>query len=163
MIRSGCFCHFQIAIAVFAFVYGNPVRLINGFDSFGNTCGVEKNEHFSDFTLSGINTLDKPYVFFLNISEWRQTLKICVRKCPNRQLTNPKDLYRFYTDTQSQLCRYDFNMSLLDMPIPNDLTYFNILGPCPELPVDERYSKIQLTIFYFLHESKYLFKNYTNV
>lgn len=115
------------------------MRLINGFDSFGNTCGVKTNEHFADFKLSGINTIDRPYVFFLDIREWRQTLKICVKKCPTRKINSAKELYLFYKDTNSQLCRYDFNMSLLDMPIPNDLTYFNILGPCPELPVYERY------------------------
>lgn len=129
---------FQIAIAAFAFVYGNPIRLINGFDSFGNTCGVRSNEHFADFNLSGISTIDKPYVFFLDIKEWRQTLKICVRQCPNRKLELRQDLYNFYKDTSSQLCRYDFNMSLLNMEIPRDLNYFNILGPCPELPVYER-------------------------
>lgn len=123
---------------MFAFVYGNPVRLINGFDSFGNTCGVKHNERFQNFKLSGLNTIDKPNVFFLDIKEWRQTLKLCVKSCPNRTLTNTNDLYQFYKDTKSQLCRYDFNMSFLNQPIPNNLMYFNILGPCPELPVYER-------------------------
>lgn len=129
---------FQIAIAVFAFVYGNPVRIINGFDSFGNTCGVEHNERFQNFKLSGLNTIDKPNVFFLDIKEWRQTLKLCVKKCPDRTLINKNDLYQYYKETNSQLCRYDFNMSFLIQPIPNNLSYFNILGPCPELPVYER-------------------------
>lgn len=123
---------------MFAFVYGNPVRLINGFDSFGNTCGVKSNEHFADFPLSGISTIDKPYVFFLDIKEWSQTLKICVRKCPNETIGTPAELYKFYQDTNSQLCRYDFDMTSLRMPLPRDMTFFNILGPCPELPVYQR-------------------------
>lgn len=128
---------------MFAFVYGNPIRLINGFDSFGNTCGVKSNEHFADFNLSGINTIDKPYVFFLDIKDWHQSLKICVKQCPTRDLQNSTELYTFYQQTGSQLCRYDFNMSLLNMPVPQGLTYFNILGPCPEVkpekPVYQRY------------------------
>lgn len=135
------FC-FQITIAVFSFVYGNPLRLINGFDSFGNTCGVESNYHFANYKLSGINTADKPYVFFLDMSELRRTLKICVRTCPTRDIINAADLYRFYKETNSQLCRYDFNMTLLEMPIPRDLTYFHVLGPCPVLPIRQGYVQI---------------------
>lgn len=130
--------YFQIAIAVFAFVYGNPVRIINGFDSFGNTCGVEHNERFQNFKLSGLNTVDKPYVFFLDIKEWRQTLKLCVKSCPDRNIIDKDQLYKHYQETNSHLCRYDFDMSLLGKPIPNNLSYFNIFGPCPELPVYER-------------------------
>lgn len=129
----------QIAIAVFAFVYGNPVRLINGYDSFGNTCGVEHNERFQNFRLSGLNTIDKPNVFFLDVKELRQTLKICVKSCPNQVIPNKDDLYRYYQKTGSQLCRYDFNMTLLEKPVPTGMDYFNILGPCPTLPVFERY------------------------
>lgn len=129
---------FQIAIAVFAFVYGNPLRLINGYDSFGNTCGVKTNERFQNFRLSGQNTIDKPYVFFLDIRELRQTLKLCVKSCPNQFINSGKELYKYYQNTGSQLCRYDFNMSLLVQPMPEGMRYFDILGPCPTLPVYER-------------------------
>lgn len=127
----------QIAIAVFAFVYGNPVRLINGSDSFGNTCGVESNERFQTYQLSGLKTIDKPNVFFLDIKELRRTMKLCVKSCPNRYIGNKDELYRYYKDTNSQLCRYDFNMSLLVSPHQNDMNFFNILGPCPTFPVYE--------------------------
>lgn len=50
----------QILIAVFAFVYGNPIRLINGYDTFGNTCGVKNNQKFGNMELSGQDTSDKP-------------------------------------------------------------------------------------------------------
>ncbi|XP_031631172.1 CTL-like protein 1 [Contarinia nasturtii] len=128
---------FMIAIAVFAFVYGSPVRLINGFDSFGNTCGVEHNDRFQNFNLSGLNMAKKPYVFFLDIKEWQQTLKICVESCPDRNILDQDQLYRYYKETNSHLCQYDFNMTLLEKPIPNNMTYFHILGPCPKLPVYE--------------------------
>ena len=47
-------------IAAFAFVYGNPIKLIKGYDSFGNTCGVSHNEKFGNLPYSGQNTSEKP-------------------------------------------------------------------------------------------------------
>lgn len=132
------FSTFQIGIAVFAYVYGDPIRLINGYDSFGNTCGVEYNDRYQNFNLSGRNTLSTPNVFFLDVKELRQTLKLCVKACPTQRIENKDDLYRFHKQTDSQLCRYDFNMSFLEHPVPNDMNYFNILGPCPVFPIYER-------------------------
>lgn len=123
---------------MFAFVYGNPVRLINGYDSFGNTCGVHENEHFTDLKLSGQDTHDKPNVLFLDIKELRNTVKLCVKQCPAKRITAREDLYTFYRETGNQLCRYDFNMSLLAQPEPAGMQYFNVLGPCPTFPIYER-------------------------
>lgn len=53
----------MIVVAIFSFVYGNPMRLINGYDSFGNTCGVKSNERFTGFPLSGRDTSMEPYLF----------------------------------------------------------------------------------------------------
>lgn len=122
-------------MAIFSFVYGNPLRLINGYDSFGNTCGVKHNEKYTNFKLSGLNTLDKPNLFFLDIKELRQTLKICVKECPSRRIENRQELYNYYTDTKSQLCRYDFNMTLLLQSERKDMKFFDFLGPCPNFPV----------------------------
>lgn len=47
-------------IAAFALVYGNPLRLIHGYDSFGNTCGVKNNPKFGSLELTGQDTSDKP-------------------------------------------------------------------------------------------------------
>jgi solute carrier family 44 protein 1 (choline transporter-like protein) len=49
----------QIFIAAFAFVIGNPFRLIHGSDSFGNTCG-HKNEAFDELQLSGLDMTNRP-------------------------------------------------------------------------------------------------------
>jgi len=54
--------YFQIYIAAFAYVYGDPLKLINGYDSFGNTCGISNNEKMGGFQLSGIDTSDKRWV-----------------------------------------------------------------------------------------------------
>ena len=50
----------QILVAAFAFVYGNPMRLLSGYDSFGNTCGTEANRKFGSMELSGLDTSEKP-------------------------------------------------------------------------------------------------------
>ena len=59
-------------IAASAYVYGNPLRLINEYDSFGNVCAYDKNEKLADFNLSGANTKDKPlvtiYIILKNLS-----------------------------------------------------------------------------------------------
>ena len=125
-------------MAVFSFVYGNPLRLINGYDSFGNTCGVKSNEKYAGHLLSGKNTIDKPNLFFLDITELRQTLKICVKQCPTRIIHNRNELYTYYQETNTNLCRYDFNMSLLLEAERKDRKYFDFLGPCPAFPVYER-------------------------
>lgn len=118
------------------------MRVINGYDSFGNTCGVKKNEHYTNFPLSGLNTIDRPKLFYFDLHELKQSIKICVKECPKRNLNNPTDLYKYYEETQITYCRYDFNMTILvDKSGGNLEKFFNYLGPCPSLPVRERYRK----------------------
>ncbi|XP_060655120.1 choline transporter-like 1 [Drosophila nasuta] len=127
---------FLIVIAIFSFVFGNPLRLINGYDSFGNTCGVKHNERFQNFPLSGRNTLDTPELFYFSVKELKQSLKICVKTCPKRTLNEPSELFSYFTETGTQLCKYDYNMAQVERLSKGDKT-FNILGPCPTLPVLE--------------------------
>ncbi|KOX69985.1 CTL-like protein 1 [Melipona quadrifasciata] len=159
-----CFIVFwflMILIAAFAFVYGNPIRLINGYDSFGNTCNVKNNPKFGSMELSGQDTSDKPfsinmelinfhiekqcrnivkyheinyfiYLFFLDIYNVTQSLKICVKKCPDRTMTTMNDICKFYEETGSQLChdKPGNNFSAC-----NNGNRKNKTGSCPELPV----------------------------
>lgn len=127
----------QIVIAIFSFVYGNPLRLLNGYDSFGNTCGVKSNEHFQNFPLSGKNTLNEPDLFYFNIKELKQSLKICVKSCPKRTIAEPTELQRYYEETNTQLCKYDYDMRQLAKMSKSD-KIFNTLGPCPTFPIYER-------------------------
>jgi solute carrier family 44 protein 1 (choline transporter-like protein) len=46
-------------IGVFALIYGNPFRLINGVDSFGNICGM-RNEVEENQIFSGMDMSEKP-------------------------------------------------------------------------------------------------------
>lgn len=122
---------------MFSFVYGNPLRLINGYDSFGNTCGVRHNARYSNFKLSGLNTIDRPNLFFLDVKELRQTLKICVKECPSRVINDQNELYKYYVERNSSLCRYDFDMTNL-LQRHDKMQFFNFLGPCPTFPIYKR-------------------------
>ncbi|XP_033222365.1 CTL-like protein 1 [Belonocnema kinseyi] len=126
------FWSLMILIAAFAFVYGNPTRLINGYDSFGNTCGTKSNPKFGNMELSGLDTSEKPFLFFMDVTNVKNSLKICVKQCPNRKLSTMDDVCRFYKETGSQLCH--------DRPGSNFSACTNIntknkTGSCPDLPV----------------------------
>ncbi|XP_045512764.1 choline transporter-like 1 isoform X3 [Pieris brassicae] len=125
----------MIIVAAIAFVYGNPQRLINGYDSFGNTCGVANNKKLINFPLAGISTVDKPYLFFMDIKELRKSLKICVKKCPSKKMETFTDIQTFYKETGSSLCRYDINLNTTT----NNHGLNNYIGPCPVLPVYESF------------------------
>lgn len=113
------------------------------YDSFGNTCGVSSNEKFREpglpANLSGISTIDKPYVFFFDLKEIKQSLKLCVKDCPKKQINDPRDLYQYYKDENSQYCRYDFDMNKLNdrSVVASDDMTFHFTGPCPKLPIYE--------------------------
>ncbi|XP_063226885.1 choline transporter-like 1 isoform X1 [Bacillus rossius redtenbacheri] len=133
------FLFLMIVIAAFAIVYGNPLRLINGYDSFGNTCGTNYNEKREGDNLSGVNTIDKPYLLFMDVGHVSAAMKICVKKCPDRNLDTLSDIRKFYQETGSKLCRYDFDMKEFDNRSLNDkeklMAFSGKFGPCPSLPV----------------------------
>ncbi|XP_049811569.1 choline transporter-like 1 [Schistocerca nitens] len=131
-----------VFIAAFAIVYGNPLRLVNGYDSFGNTCGSRNNEKIGNLSLSGLDTTNKRFLFYLNMKDIKHSLKVCVEKCPDRNLESQNDIKDFYIKTGSLLCRYDFKFN--GWTGPNDPALGQIdlekhinshLGPCPPLPV----------------------------
>ncbi|GIX76664.1 choline transporter-like 1 [Caerostris darwini] len=102
----GIFWGLLIFVAAFAIVIGNPTRLAYGQDSFGNTCGM-KNEELGNMTFSGMDMTHRPYLFFLNMTNLYHSLKICVKKCPDRTLWDDQDIQDFESSTGSHLCRYD--------------------------------------------------------
>ncbi|XP_011296701.1 CTL-like protein 1 [Fopius arisanus] len=124
----------MIMIAAFALVYGNPLRLINGYDSFGNTCGTQNNPKFGDMELSGQDTSDKPYLFFLDVKDLHQSLKICVKKCPDRTMNYTSEVCQFYKRTGSQLCH---DRPEIGFTACSDNGNHNKTEYCPRLPVHE--------------------------
>ncbi|XP_050498567.1 choline transporter-like 1 [Diabrotica virgifera virgifera] len=128
------FWFLMIIIAAFSFVYGNPLRIINGYDSFGNTCGTSNNKAFGNMPLSGIDTSEKKYLLFFDVRELKQSLKICVRECPKMRLNTLQDLSSHHR-VGIDYCRYDFNYNELNNPKANSLS--GQFGPCPSLPIYE--------------------------
>lgn len=115
------------------------MRVINGYDSFGNTCGVKKNEHYPNYPLSGLNTIDKPHLLYFDIGKLKDSVKLCVKECPRRTLKKLEEVYEYYLETNNNICRYDFNISIIANNKQGDLSkLFNHLGPCPKLPIYER-------------------------
>ncbi|CAH1156212.1 unnamed protein product [Phaedon cochleariae] len=128
------FWFLMVVIAAFSFVYGNPLRIINGYDSFGNTCGTSKNKVMGTMPLTGMDTSDKPYLLFYDIKHLKQSLKICVKECPTRTLNTVHDISAYQREGVG-VCRYDFNYRELATNTANSLT--GSFGPCPILPVYE--------------------------
>lgn len=89
--------------------------------------------------LTGLSTIDKPYVFFFDLKEIKQSLKLCVKQCPTRDINDPRELYSYHQEQGSQYCRYDFDMNKLnDRGISaSDEMMFHFTGPCPKLPIYE--------------------------
>lgn len=141
-------CWIVLSVAgVWSFYEGNPNRLIQGYDSFGNICG-QKNKHISGVSWSGMDMTDNPYVFHMNPMNTSYSLKVCVPKCADRNLTNDGDIMLFYQRTGSGLKRYDYDLNERD---PANKFYRKIkpneiatrrrsdeergFGPIPTLPV----------------------------
>lgn len=89
-------------------------------------------------TLTGIDTSNRPYLLFYDIKELRESLKICVKECPKTTIMSIKELKTYYKEGNG-LCRYNFEYSELDRP--NSQSLSGRFGPCPALPVYERYEK----------------------
>jgi len=98
-------------LAYFAFQYGDPWRIINGYDSFGNTCGSNNTAvEGLDASLNGRDLTDYPYLFYFDFTVMlptslvslgvfdgtggsiETTMMICVKECPS-------DLFMAYTST----------------------------------------------------------------
>lgn len=115
------------------------MRIINGYDSFGNTCGTKHNKKMGNLELSGFDTSDKPYLIFYDIKELKQSLKICVKECPKETIRNIDDIHSYYKKTQNNLCRYDFNYDDFYNKTIKKNVLSSYLGPCPVLPIYQRY------------------------
>ncbi|XP_055348122.1 choline transporter-like 1 [Paramacrobiotus metropolitanus] len=104
------FVIFLIVGGILAAVFGSPFRLLYGHDSFGNVCGIF-NDRIDNRTLTGLDLRDKPYVFSFDINNPRDSLKICVSRCPDRPLSTLKDLENYGRREGVALCRYDISIA----------------------------------------------------
>ncbi|VEN34311.1 unnamed protein product [Callosobruchus maculatus] len=129
------FWFLMVVIAAFSFMYGNPLRIINGYDSFGNTCGTNRNKPMANMSLSGINTIDKPYLLFFDMKELKRSLKICVKECPKKTINTMSEIADYHNQGVD-LCSYNFNYNDLTRPDAKTLMSGSY-GPCPVLPIYE--------------------------
>lgn len=114
------------------------MRIINGYDSFGNTCGTKYNKKMGNLEWSGLDTSGKPYLLFFDIKELKHSLKICVKQCPNITLSKTEDIYKYYKDTGNNLCKYGFDYSSFLSTNLDKKAFSSSFGPCPVVPVYER-------------------------
>lgn len=119
-------------------IYGNPLRIINGYDSFGNTCGVSSNRKWVDVDSSGINTENLKYVYFFEMKNWKRTLKLCVKECPSRDINTAKELLNYNQEHNTTYCNYKFDTKILSSVRDSDASIFDEKnGPCPKLPISK--------------------------
>ncbi|KAF6017903.1 SLC44A1 [Bugula neritina] len=126
----------MIGILVFSLVFGRVSRLLNGFDDYGNTCGVINNHpEFNGEPYTNQDMTGRPYQFFMNIYNLAETYMICVKECPTRELKDMSEVYQYYNETGTRLCNYNIDPKEYKSQKECDLSFTNCFGPCPAFPV----------------------------
>ncbi|KAI0214390.1 Choline transporter-like protein 1 [Lamellibrachia satsuma] len=120
----------MLFFAVFSIKQGDSMRLIHGYDSFGNTCN-QKNGPIPNITHSGFNTEGKSNVFFMSMWNPFKSMQLCVNTCPDKDLYTKEDVKEFAERTGSRLCLYDLPID----KYTNSSTEYSRNGPCPKLPI----------------------------
>lgn len=78
------------------------------------------------------------YLFFMDLKHPRKALKVCVKQCPSKKIESIDELKQFYEESGSNLCKYNYNFSqVANAAAAKALS--GSLGPCPVLPVFERF------------------------
>ncbi|XP_055842220.1 choline transporter-like 1 [Episyrphus balteatus] len=131
---------FLIVIIVFSIINENYAAVINGADSFGNICNQANKKHFKNFSLSGTDTSNKPYLFYFDIKNFNGLVKICVEHCHYGGLVLfLVPIHEYQEDYSIQFCFYDLNV-LKEAFVPEDDERYDERydeplmsrrGPCP--------------------------------
>lgn len=117
-------------------MHDNPLRIINGYDSFGNICGFSENSKWEGIDESSKNTEHQKNVFYFDTQHWF-TLKLCVADCPSEDIVTIKDLQLYTMKHNISYC-YNFNVSQIDgNSNDSDPAIFSSSGPCPKLPINQ--------------------------
>ncbi|XP_074596270.1 choline transporter-like 1 [Brevipalpus obovatus] len=130
----------SFAVCLYSFHNGQPQRYANGFDSYGNTCGI-KNRYQDQpgSSLSGQDHSNRTFLFWLHQTNFSNSPQLCIKACPDENIMDTGDLVDFYHRTGSSLCRYDINIDGFAKEAANSKE----IGPrydiewtvCPKLPV----------------------------
>ncbi|XP_078070212.1 choline transporter-like protein 1 isoform X2 [Mustelus asterias] len=121
----------MVVICGFAIASGAALRLISGYDTYGNICG-QKNTKVEGEKWSGLDHTHNKYVFFLDPCDMDTTAfrikskALCVAKCPYTDLNTLREIYNFAKENGSKLCDYSV-----------DVEKYTSAGQnlCPKLPV----------------------------
>ncbi|XP_030851510.1 choline transporter-like protein 1 isoform X3 [Strongylocentrotus purpuratus] len=113
-------------IAGYAVVFGNVLRVVFGYDSYGNICG-QKNDPLENVTLSGMDMTGRPYVFFMDVRYPTDSLEVCVSQCPDKMLNSSADYKSFAEETDSKICNYPVEVA------DYGTAATGVNGPCPEI------------------------------
>lgn len=73
----------------------------------------------------------------MDVMDIKNSLKICVKKCPDRKLETVKDICKFYNDTGSQLCHDKPNSNFSACLDPDRQEILETSIYCPERPVNK--------------------------
>ncbi|XP_055913100.1 choline transporter-like 1 [Eupeodes corollae] len=120
----------MVATAILAIKNGNYLAIINGYDSFGNICGINHNKPYKNISLSGMDTSSKPFVLFFGWKNVSTVLRICIDQCPRELIETELALISNWKFRKFKYCRYDFEMLRLVQFFPY-LNYKSSVGPCP--------------------------------
>ncbi|XP_041463983.1 choline transporter-like protein 1 isoform X1 [Lytechinus variegatus] len=121
-----CFWIGMFLIAGYAVVFGNVLRVVFGYDSYGNVCG-QMNKPIENVSLSGMDMTDRPFVFFMDVRYPKDSLEVCVSQCPNRVLNSTTDYKTFAEETDSKICNYPVDLA------DYETAGVGINGPCPNV------------------------------
>ncbi|XP_055910834.1 choline transporter-like 1 [Eupeodes corollae] len=70
-----------ILIAVISINNSGYNAIIKGHDSFGNICGSKDNVNYANFSQSGLDTTQLPYLYYMDIFNIPLVFKICLENC----------------------------------------------------------------------------------
>lgn len=121
-----CFWIGMFLVAGYAVVFGNVLRIVFGYDSYGNICG-QMNTPIENVTLSGMDMTDKPFVFFMDVRNPKESLEICVSQCPDRMLNDSAQIQSFAEETKSEICSYETEIA------DYGTAAMSLHGPCPAI------------------------------
>lgn len=130
----------SFVICLYSFHNGHPQRYANGFDSYGNTCGIKnKFKHEAGSSLSGQDHTNRTLSFWLHQANFSVSPQLCIKTCPDENLMTLEDLLDFYHRTGTSLCRYDINIDVFGKELDNNdgiaPRYDTDWTICPKLPI----------------------------
>jgi len=81
----------------------------------------------------------------MRFADPNNAVQLCVRRCPNEDITTWQQARDFAIYNNSRICRYDIDPEDYDK---QDWT--SAVGPCPQLPVYKRYDFCEMVLLHVI-------------